>query len=238
LGMACSNEVSDIDDLKSRQVLANDPIQSKQVEAMGATVTFVEYTELYEAFQRGVLDCALVPMSLFNAMGLAEVAPHYYFPEDTNFQLGPTALIAGSSWETLPLAARQLIFDTSYRWIQLTNHAIYRNTGETHDNLDEKNHSIQYFDSSISEALKTANEKLGKDQSDSAEYDAKSFSDRYIALVQHWNERAEELGYSDEGDYRDFTEWFEGDLTSVSGEFLDDIYEEAYADVASSRRPE
>ncbi|GAA4283796.1 hypothetical protein GCM10022261_13270 [Brevibacterium daeguense] len=237
-GMACSEPVSSVADFEGLQILSNSTIQSEQVKALGGNATSVEYTELYEAFQRGIVDCALAVPPVYQGMGLPEVAPYFYYPEDTNFQSGPTAILAGSSWESLPLPVRQLIYDKIYEWLRDSNHAAFRYLDQSSKGVAQAGGEIGVFDRSVSEALRTVNEDILAEQTASDLYDAADFTERYTAAVQQWQEEAVASGFTDDGSFADFGDWYQGDLSSASADYLAEFYAAGFEDAAGSRRPE
>ncbi|MEV0982935.1 hypothetical protein AB0I45_01055 [Brevibacterium sp. NPDC049920] len=237
-GMACSEPVSSVDDLEGLQILPNSTVQSRQVEALGGVVVSVEYTELYEAFQRGIVDCALAVPPVYQGMGLTEVAPYFYYPEDTNFQSGPTSILAGSSWESLPLPARQLVYDKIYEWLKDSNHAAFRYLSLSAQESTESGGEIGVFDKSVSEALAAANEEILAEQSATDLYDAADFADRYTTAVQQWQQEALATGFTDDGSFSNLGDWYQGDLTSASADYLADFYAGAFEQAAGSKRPE
>lgn len=237
-GMACSAPVESLDDLDGLQILSNSTVQSEQVEALGGVVTGVEYTELFEAFQRGIVDCALAVPPVYQGMGLTEVAPYFYYPEGANFQAGPTSILAGSSWDSLALPVRQLVFDKIYEWLAGGNHAVFRYTAQAAENLAGSDGGIEVFPSDISEALAAANEDILAQHATNEHYDAADFTDRYTDAVSHWKEAALDSGFTDDGGFADLADWYRGDLESASADYLAEFYADAFDDVAGSARPE
>ena len=237
LGLACKEKIDTIDDLSGWQVMSSSPVQSVQIEALGATVTSIDYTEMYEGFQRGILDCALAVPTVYSSTGLNEVAPYFYYPKDTTFQAGPSSILAGSSWASHPLVVRQLIHDKFYEWLQNSNNSIYRSIDATNQLMQGHGKQIEYLDSALSEALRDANINIAQEQAEATEYDAADFAQRYEEALILWREKAEELGYIDGGDYGDLGDWFEGNLDKADDDYLDEIYEIAYEHVFLNRRP-
>src|SRR5699024_3269039 len=94
-------------------------------EAIGSSPVSLEYGEAFEAMQRGTVDCTFVQPQVAGSTGLLEAAPHVSHFADQRMTGSATAVhVAGSSFETLPLAYQQIIFDAEVdHW-----HGMVRNT--------------------------------------------------------------------------------------------------------------
>src|SRR5699024_9225568 len=160
--------------------------------------------------QRGILDCSLQSSGTAVAVGWLEVAPHVYFPQEQSFAAGPGSLVAGSSWETMPLVAQQLMFDlqqeymaaelfNGLEWIRATAEAAEEHGGE-----------VNFFDEECEANLAEANESLMEDLAETDSTDGEAMNAAMAASIEKWTAISEELGYTDDGGFVDFTDWFQG----------------------------
>jgi len=122
---ACNSPGSDPADWQSRQIRIAGTAHTAISEAIGSSPVSLEYGEAFEAMQRGTVDCTFVQPQVAGSTGLLEAAPHVSHFADQRMTGSATAVhVAGSSFETLPLAYQQIIFDAEVdHW-----HGMVRNT--------------------------------------------------------------------------------------------------------------
>jgi TRAP-type C4-dicarboxylate transport system substrate-binding protein len=112
--MACNSqsEGSELADWNGRQVRIGGSMHEKVVQNIGANPVSMAYGETFEALQRNTINCSLGQLGVAS-LGVYEVAPNIsYLTGDQSFtgRVG-SAQVAGSIWDTLPLAYQQIIFD-------------------------------------------------------------------------------------------------------------------------------
>lgn len=78
--------IEELDDLAGQKIRANGSWVSA-LERLGAVPLTVDWNEIYESVQRGVIDGANVPAPAVSDMGLDDVVTHYY---DLGAYLGAT----------------------------------------------------------------------------------------------------------------------------------------------------
>jgi TRAP-type C4-dicarboxylate transport system substrate-binding protein len=74
--LACRNEVKTAADLRGLRVRVPGEAWSHMAVAMGMTPASMSGNELYEALQRGTVDCNFTTVDLLQTMSLGEVSPH------------------------------------------------------------------------------------------------------------------------------------------------------------------
>ena len=109
----CSDAGTTLDDWKGRQVRIPSVSLEAVASNLGATPVSMEYVEVFEAIQRGTVDCTLAQLLPSEEAGLLEIAPNvsYASPESSLSSRGAGAMLAGSNFQNLPLAYQQIIFD-------------------------------------------------------------------------------------------------------------------------------
>lgn len=75
--MLCQKDVSSLESMKGARVRTGSPTMTAEIEALGATPVSLPTTDVYEAFQRGVIDCFIGTPQAFLDLGMLEVATHY-----------------------------------------------------------------------------------------------------------------------------------------------------------------
>lgn len=224
----CNRDMEDFsqESWGGRQMRAGNTLQMSMVEAAGATPVTLEWTEVYDALQRGVMDCTMTLGNTSVPVGLLEVAPNVAYAAESTF--GGTfqvALVAGSSFGDLPLPYQQIIFDaqTEYSAAQyesiISSHLqvvelakseggeLYPIEGEVADILDgvlddyEANVQEQgYFDDSLTQTAKD--------------------------LADKWTNTVQDFGFEDGGDMSTINEWYEEEGTDLRP-IADAIFEES-----------
>jgi TRAP-type C4-dicarboxylate transport system substrate-binding protein len=110
---ACTEPVVTAEDWKGRQTRIGSVAQDTMIREVGGSPVSMEYTETYEALQRGSADCNLGPTAATAEGGLLEVAPHLGYTTDYSFPRAGASFLAGSGFDGLPLAYQQIIFDSN-----------------------------------------------------------------------------------------------------------------------------
>ncbi|MFT4230700.1 MAG: hypothetical protein QM602_10460 [Microbacterium sp.] len=111
-GIFCTQERSTLDELSSVLVSASGQALSQELSGIGMTPQSIAFTELFEALERHVVECAATVTTSVDTIGATDLVPHALM--DTGVGLvGFSNLLAIStvSWDALPLAAQQLLVD-------------------------------------------------------------------------------------------------------------------------------
>ncbi|CAM3275248.1 TRAP transporter substrate-binding protein DctP [Nocardioides dubius] len=199
--------------LKGRGVAAQSRVQNKEAEAMGMNPTSINYAEMYEGLQRGVVDCAFSTVTGAALGGFIEAAPQVGFDAEHGFNSpGGTIAISLARWNELPLAAQQLLYDRLDVLLQANFEGAWENTLAAVQAVQESGGTFQEFDDEVVESLVTVHEQVEKQVADG---DAVSDGERLVEVAKQaetdWAERIEELGIDGVGtSYADFAQWYAG----------------------------
>lgn len=228
----CSDEHLTAEDWQGNSVRASSSAQSTQLEALDATPVSLQYTETFEALQRNTVDCTLSTTLAADAAGFMDVAPNISYTTDVTFARGPGGVYAGSAWNTWPLAVQQLVFDS------MQDEFIQSRRGDLEANAigaqvaRDKNGSFKAMDDDIQSKLLESSKGLVE-----AEVEAGNLPEGSVeeipAAVERWRGVVEELGYSDDGGFEDYDEWYPVD----DEEFLDAIGQRYFEDILLPHRP-
>jgi TRAP-type transport system periplasmic protein len=110
LEMLCARPTSSLAEAKGATIVTPGEPWVSQARATGMEPTFIDPAERYESLQRGIVDCIQVGPAVFMEEGLWEVAK-YNTPAAWAAALGVGYIISAELWDTLPLEARQILFD-------------------------------------------------------------------------------------------------------------------------------
>lgn len=75
--LLCTSEISTPAQAEGKRVRVGGATWGAEVEALGASQTFLDVTEMYEGLQRGVVDCVSLQAQSYVDYSLWEVATHY-----------------------------------------------------------------------------------------------------------------------------------------------------------------
>ncbi|GAA2093284.1 hypothetical protein [Brevibacterium salitolerans] len=235
--LACTEEKASTSDFADSQIRANAAAQTQQIEALGGSSVSLQLAETYEGLQRNVIQCTFGSPTSITGFGWVETAANVYVPEDSSFVSGPGSIVAGASWEQLPLAAQQLIFDrmVSYNLAELGNSFV--STQALAAGAQEHGGGMHFLDAESSAAVREGNEKILEGVRSSENLDGEQLLEDVGASAERWTEITEELGYVDEGDYLDFAQWYQGSGEVVDTEYLTPLIDRFYEEVLAERRP-
>lgn len=237
ISMVCNEERNSPEDFRGAQIRGNAEAHQREIEALGGTATTIELAEGYEAFQRGILDCSLQSSGTAVAVGWLEVAPHVYFPQEQSFAAGPGSLVAGSSWETMPLVAQQLMFDLQQEYMAAELFNGLESIRDTAEAAEEHGGEVNFFDEESEANLAEANESLLEDLAETDSTDGEAMNAAMAESIEKWTAISEELGYTDDGGFVDFTDWFQGSADFEDLSYYDAIAERMNEEIFLLHRP-
>jgi TRAP-type C4-dicarboxylate transport system substrate-binding protein len=227
----CREDNDSLADWQAAQIRGNSKTHEIQTRALGGTLTSIASSEGYEGLQRGVIDCSLQSSATAYNLGWLEVAPYIKIPRGASFAPGPSGMVAGTSWETLPLIAQQLMFDTMPVYLSGEHFSAVNTLALAAEAAKTNGGSMEYIDEESAKALATANEEILKQVEDSPNLDGAAMNRAVADSIEKWTGIAEELGYEEKGDVTDFASWYEGSMEfsdrSYLQPFADRLYEEA-----------
>lgn len=242
--LLCADEpVTNLDQAAGKRARVAGRVYAEEAEAIGMTPVELTGAEVYEALQRGVIDCVIGNMVDVRDMGLEEVGDHWTIgTEDAFSGWTSTALSINSDvFEDLPLEAQQLIWDKAGE-IFVRDSLAYFFT-ETTDALQggvEAGIEFHDWEDDVLTALedhRSTSLDVARDRA--AEIprleDGDAFVQEFVDLHEVWLDRLNELGYSDE----DHPNWIDFAETNTDGEVDVDPFMEVLIDEAlSTRRPQ
>ena len=228
---ACTQEGTSEADWNGRQIRAGSRAHEAMAQGIGATPVSLDFVEVYEALQRGTVDCALNSMNSAYDYGFIDVAPHVSYPTETSVPRGPGAVVGGADVANLPLAYKQVLFDSLVESFmgsaEVVIHGNYEGVAEIH----EVGGTIQEMDAAVQESIAATNEeRITEIENDGTH--GTDLKERVLTSGEKWTEKAEELGFVDEGGFSDFDEWF--DPETDFRPFAEAVYEE----ILLEHRPE
>lgn len=189
--LMCTQPVDSLSDAEGLRVRTLGETWVEEAEALGMTAVPLPINEVYEALQRGVVDCAISQVPSNIDYGLWEVAPHYVPVNMSNLD-GLPFVINTDVWEGLPDDAQDLLHEGSHlAWTTMMDSVL--------DSYDEfattgvEQHDIQFHDSrELDEALATFQEERVETMTDDVP-DSVNDPDAFISDVNSLNTKWSEI---------------------------------------------
>jgi len=221
----CNETGMTTDDWQGRQVRIASASQNDLMRHIGASPVSIEYPETYEALQRGTVDCTLAQLVPSAEAGIFEVAPNVGYMTDTSYTRAPGAMVAGSNFQQLPLAYQQLIFDTYADYYQGQMMTTIGGNADGIRQAKEAGGEIEPFPEDLQGTIEDFNTNLNEEIVESGVVGEDTIT-RLQESAEKWTQRAEELGFTDEGTAEDFDEWYdtETDFKPLAQEVFEDAF--------------
>lgn len=230
----CNDDGVTADDWNGRQIRVASTSHHGVAGSLNASPVSMEYVEVFEALQRGTVDCSFAQLIPSAEVGLFEVAPHIGYSSDeySMSSRAPGAELAGSSFNDLPLAYQQIIFDASMARFESGVPLIANGNAEAVSQAKAAGGTIEQFDDETEQVVGETNQ-----QQREAIAEGGAVGDDIVERIQEssekWTAVAEEEGIVDLGDFEDLDEWWDADEYDFSG-----IAQQVYEESALPFRPE
>ncbi|GAA4505637.1 TRAP transporter substrate-binding protein [Brevibacterium yomogidense] len=208
----CRDEGTSLDDMDGRQIRVASVAHEKQTMALGASPVSMEYVEVFEALQRGTVDCTFAQLLPSEESGLLEVANHVAYTSEENSLSGRSAgaNLAGVGYQKLPLAYQQIIFDSQMEGFAVSNDVITEGHKRAIQQLMDAGGEVTQMADDADKRIGEVNDELFADIEESGVIGS-DVQERTSETVEKWRQIAEELEYADEGGFEDMHEWYDVD---------------------------
>lgn len=231
---------SDTAGIVNRQIGATTTGQAVELAALGARPVSAPIMEIYQQVDRGVMDCMAGSVGLMSAIGLIDISNFWTFDPSTSFSSVPSAYVFSKrTWDGLPLAARQVIFDAAIHRLGVQTAVSWETWHEQITRANERGVEIVSFSDEIREKLRAFQAQqieeiaAGNVPATRALSDPAATVAETRAIIEKWRGIIADLGYTDDLDWADFPEWYEAGAADV-GPWTQAVAEE----IMLPRRPE
>jgi TRAP-type C4-dicarboxylate transport system substrate-binding protein len=226
--MICTDSpVQSLADFAGKRIRVPGAGWATEVEALGATPVNIVQAEVYEALERGVIDCAVQSPANSLQLGMLDIADYYSIDTEVNFQgwNGTHITMSERVWNELPLEARQLLWDEAGN--TLLRSMLVGGMDAWAEEIRTASETLEVvgYDDDVREALRAQRENTLADVEERADELAGEGNDliaSYQAVQADWRNIVGEIGYSDDAHptWIDWAEAYDASPTNVDA-FID-----------------
>lgn len=229
----CGDEGTSLDDMKGRQIRVASVAHEQQVTALGASPVSMEYVEVFEALQRGTVDCTFAQTLPSEESGLFEVGKHVAYTTEQNSLSGRSAgaNLAGTGYQKLPLAYQQIIFDSQMDAFADSNAVISEGHARSMIQLEEAGGEIGPMAEDTDKKIGETNDALFEEIEESGLIGS-DVRARTAEAVEKWQGIVAEAGIEDGGGFEDMNDWYDEDSVDFEA-----VAERLFQEAALPHRP-
>lgn len=228
--VTCSEPRTSLSDFDGITAASGSRYHSEQLEALGASPVSLPYTELYEAVQRGVADCVVNAVTGSIAAGTLPLTPHVTQDPAVPGVANPAVwAFSKSKWESLPLIARQLLWDklpVLYGEHLQSSMELFAQASQQISDADGA--VIPYSSDARARLQEKNDEVLGSIGSSEALDDPNALAARAKEMAAKWDSVPETMGFEDEADLASFDTWLNTAKPDFSP-FADEVHKQIFS---------
>lgn len=114
--LLCREPVTTLAEAQGQRGRVGGPNWAAEIEEIGMVPVSLAGGEIYEGFQRGIIDCHVGSGPDMAGLGLWEVGKHYTTTNFSGFSSGGL-MTSKTMWDSLPLAAQQILWDNAMVYV-------------------------------------------------------------------------------------------------------------------------
>ncbi|MGX7727522.1 TRAP transporter substrate-binding protein DctP [Rhodococcus sp. 5G237] len=200
--MICSRPVTTPEDLQGASARVPGEPWNGEAKALGISPVSIPSGELYEALQRGVIDCAVVSTTFLLQAGLFEVADTY-LPLPMSVNTGAGLVINQEIWESLPAEAQEIIRDAAAIFSTETPKLAVEQRATVIETLEKNNVAIADMQPFLDLLYAQQERRLEEMVSDAPAGvdDAEGLLQWYVDSIERNSAALEDLGVAIDDDY-------------------------------------
>jgi TRAP-type C4-dicarboxylate transport system substrate-binding protein len=190
--MLCDEPVATPDEAAGKTIRTGGEPWVTEVGALGMTNVFMPPAELYEALQRGVVNCAYLAADNIAVLGLEEVAQALMLV-DGGFSAGAQIAFNKDVWDALPDELKTIMQDSAavgMAAFEKGNSEIYKLAVEVCQEAGLEFPEVEELNAVIHESREGKLEELLANPVEGID-DPQAISDQYVAYVEEWVEFVE-----------------------------------------------
>ncbi|MFA5581732.1 MAG: hypothetical protein WDA25_07245 [Paracoccaceae bacterium] len=211
-GIFCTEPRATLAELRGNQVSTGGIVHAQQAEALGMASVAIQFQEVYEGLQRGIIDCAVTAINVADTTGIIPLAPHFTLASATGFsQSNVNHAFDPQFWDELPLAGKQLLYDLQKTYIAESILWTWESLARGVKLHIDSGGGVLTMDPEAEAMLQARNDAiLEETRTNQFLSDPNDFVDRVIANSDKWESILAEMGYTDmDPGWNAFAEWYE-----------------------------
>lgn len=211
----CPKAATEPADFSGKQVIAGGATQTKEIEALGSSPVSIPFTEVFESLERGVADCTGSTLLGADLGGYLPIAHQVSYSPDQGFAITTgTFGMSEATWSSLPLVARQLLFDRLDVYLESSVSGTFDAMAKAIASIEKEGGGFSTFGTETTDALAKANEGLlEKARGSDKIKDPGGFVDHATEASARWEKEVVDLGYPATDSYDEFATWWKaGDV--------------------------
>ncbi|MFV0459261.1 MAG: TRAP transporter substrate-binding protein DctP [Actinomycetales bacterium] len=236
-GYMCRQARTDLPDLAGATIATQSLGQAAEARALGMNPVTITYAEMFESLQRGVVDCTASTFTVAVLGGFIPEASHVVIDPEVGWAIAGGAIAVNKqTWDGLPLAAQQLMYDRLDVLLRVNFESTWDNVQAGLDEVSKAGGSVSAPSPEVRDALEAANNDILKSVADNpALSDGAGFVDELRTDTQAWQDTVAELDLGQDVSYQTFPEWY----TQTGGKpDLDSYFDTLWSEAMADRRPQ
>lgn len=238
--LLCNKEVSSLADAQGLRARSSGDIWTASIEQLGMTPIYIPFTDLYEAMQRGVADCAIAALQVFHDLKFDEVADHL-IPVTLAQVQASTWAWNKDTWDSLDPEIQRVMHEATLTFFQVNGNAYLKGTTEAAKALTGEGGTVviddpgEEFFGIADQQRQDWIDRLSSRAPEGVDDPEQVIAD-YQARINYWNDAMDELGFPQNP--TDVQSTIEAYLTSADTDLtaiLDKFAEESVAATAPGR---
>lgn len=196
--LQCKEEYHSLSELKGKKIRGFSG-WSELIRAMDAVPVSISADEMYEALERGILDCAIHSITNQRTRSLGEVAHNVILDSLGGFMGGSAINLRTDKWNALTPEERKVILENLPQMVTEALFAYVNLDKEVREEMEAKGNKFYYADEDLANFITTfrsdyvANETQKKGRERGVQNPGK-IADQVNALYAKWNGLLEEHG--------------------------------------------
>ncbi|KXF53890.1 hypothetical protein AXA44_07660 [Rhodococcus sp. SC4] len=189
--LACVDPVETLDEADGKRVHVGGGSWIPEAESLGMSTQFINGPEMYEALQRGVIDCVVWPATIQNDFSIQDVAPNFTPAQFSTF-LGYVQVLNLDTWESFPQEVKQIFEEAAIRSTIRSAEVNLEDTAEYLADDRVTTHDASELDEALAATQKEALSTLA-DRAPSAVTDPEAFIEGYMQNLEFWKGVIDEI---------------------------------------------
>jgi TRAP-type C4-dicarboxylate transport system substrate-binding protein len=233
--LLCRDEpVRSLDEASGVRVRVGGPAWVAEANAVGMSPEVIAGGEMYEAFQRGIVDCIMGAPPDLKAQGFWEIGEHYTDATFAGFS-SYAIMMSADTWDGLSLDAQRIMWDAlPVYWEGLFTNVLAEQRSWVVDGL-ERGIEFHAAEDDLLEAIDAHHDRVLESmraEPPASVSDPDALLDDYVQRHEHWRQIiVDELGYEAPG--QTWQDWVEQGDDLDLGPWVDRVV----SDILERHRP-